>query len=155
MNPMTILDLVSVFFAGILAGMEFALHYGLRAPTEVLDDQAQLQLRQALVLRLRVMVPALFVPTAALGIAAAVLDGAAPGAWLRYAGVLALLMWILIRVNGTIPINSATLTWQPQAPPKDWKALVARAERFHTVGVWAVVMTFALFLTTMALRLGA
>jgi hypothetical protein len=69
--------------------------------------------------------------------------------------VLAVLIWILIRVIGTVPINSATLTWQPSAPPKNWKALVNHAERFHIVGVWAVVLAFVLFLTAMALKLAA
>jgi hypothetical protein len=155
MHPATILDFVNLFFAGILAGIEIVIHYGLRAPTEVLDEQSQIQLRQALVLRLRVLVPAFFVPTAVSGIAVTVLDGAAPGIWFRCAGVLAMLIWILIRVIGTVPINSATLTWQPDAPPKNWRALVNHAERFHIVGVWAVVMMFALFLTAIALKLAA
>ncbi len=124
MNPATVLDFVNLFFAGILAGIEIVIHYGLRAPTEVLDEQSQIQLRQALVLR-------------------------------RCAGVLAVLTWILIRVIGTVPINSATLTWQPGAPPKNWRALVNHAERFHIVGVWAVVMAYAFFLTAVALKLAA
>ncbi len=155
MNPATVLDFVNVFFAGMLAGIEFVIHYGLRGPSEILDEHSQLQLRQALVMRLRVLVPAFFVPTAVSGIALTVLDGAAPGFWFRCAGVLAMLIWILIRVIGTVPINSATLTWQPSAPPKNWKALVNHAERFHIVGVWAVVLAFALFLTAMTLKLAA
>ncbi len=155
MNPATVLDVVSVFFAGLLAGMEFVIHYGLRGPSEVLDERAQLQLRQALVLRLRVLVPAFFVPTALLAIAATVLDGAAPGLWLRGAGLLAVLIWSVIRVIGTVPINSATLTWQLSAPPKNWKTLVNHAERFHDVGVWAVVLAFACFLSALALKLTA
>ena len=153
MNPATVLDFVNLFFAGMLAGIEFVIHYGLRGPSEILDEHSQLQLRQALVMRLRVLVPAFFVPTAVSGIALTVLDGAAPGFWFRCAGVLAMLIWILIRVIGTVPINSATLTWQPDAPPKDWKALVNHAERFHIVGVWAMVMAFAFFLTAVALKL--
>jgi hypothetical protein len=155
MTPTTVLDFVNVFFAGLLAGVEFVIHYGLRAPAETLDEQSQLQLRQALVLRLRVLVPAFFVPTAVSGIAITVLDATAPGFWYRCAGVLAILTWILIRVIGTVPINSATLSWQPSAPPKSWKALVNHAERFHIVGVWAALMAFAFFLTAVALKLAA
>jgi hypothetical protein len=155
MNPATVLDVVSVFFGGLLAGMEIVIHYGLRAPAEVLDERAQLQLRQAMVLRLRVLVPAFFVPTAVSAIAATVLDGAAPGMWFRFVGLLAVLIWIVIRVIGTVPINSATLTWQLSAPPKNWKALVNHAERFHDVGVWAAVLAFACFLTAMTFRLTA
>ena len=155
MTSATVLAFVNVFFAGMLAGIEFVIHYGLRAPAEMLDEQAQLQFRQALVLRLRVLVPAFFGPTAVLGIALTVLDTAAPGFGFRCAGVVALLIWIGIRVIGTVPINSATLTWQPGAPPKNWKALVNHAERFHIVGTWAAVAAFALFLTAVALKLAA
>jgi hypothetical protein len=155
MTPTIVLDIVNVFFAGMLAGIEFVIHYGLRAPAEVLDDQSQIRFRQALVLRLRVLVPAFFVPTAVLGIALTVLNSAEPGFWLRCAGVVALLTWIVIRVIGTVPINSATLTWQPSAPPKNWKVQVDHAERFHIVGVWAAVLAFALFLKAMAIQLVA
>jgi hypothetical protein len=92
MNSTTILDFVNVFFAGLLAGMEFVIHHGLRAPAEALDDAAQLKLRQALVLRLRVLVPAFFVPTAVSAIAVMLLDWAAPGWWFRSAGTLAVLI---------------------------------------------------------------
>ena len=155
MNPATVLDFVNVFFAGILAGIEVVIHYGLRAPAEVLDEQSQIQLRQALILRLRVLVPSFFVPMAVSGIAITVLDGAEPGFAFRCAGVLATFTWILIRVIGTVPINSATLTWDPNAPPKNWRALVSRSERFHIAGTWAAVAAFALFLMAMSLKLAA
>ena len=153
MTPATVLDFINLFFAGMLAGIEFVIHYGLRTPAEILDEQSQLQLRQALVLRLRVLVPAFFVPAAVLGIALTVLNSGTPGFWFRCAGVVAILTWIVIRVIGTVPINSATLTWQPSAPPKNWKALVNHAERFHIVGVWAAVLAFAFFLTAVGLKL--
>src|SRR5690242_4891490 len=153
MTPTTILDLINVFFAGMLAGIEFVIHYGLRKPAEILDERSQLQFRQALVLRLRVLVPAFFVPVAVLGIALTFLGSAAPGFGLRCAGMVALLIWIMIRVIGTVPINSATLTWQLSTPPTNWKAQVDHAERFHIVGVWAAILAFACFLTAVALKL--
>ncbi len=153
MNPVTVLDFVNIFFAGMLAGIEFVIHYGLRGPSEMLDEHAQLQLRQALVMRLRVLVPAFFAPTAVLGIALTILNAGAPGFWFRCAAVFAVCTWILIRVVGTVPINSATADWQLSAPPKNWKALVKRAERFHIVGVWAAILAFAFFLTAVALKL--
>jgi hypothetical protein len=148
-------EIASVFFAGLLAGMELALHYGVRGPTGVLDDRSLLLLRQALVVRLRVFVPALFLPTTVCAIVGLLLDTAAPGEWLRLAGVLALILWIVIRVVGTVPINSATLTWRVGKPPPDWKARVRHAERFHDVGVWAVVFAFACFLVGVAITSGA
>ncbi len=153
MTPVTVLDFVNFFFAGMLAGIEFVIHYGLREPSETLDEHSQLQLRQALVMRLRMLVPAFFAPTAVLGIALTVLNAGTPGFWFRCAAMLAVCIWILIRVVGTVPINSATVDWQLSMPPKNWKVLVNRAERFHIVGVWAVVLTFAFFLTAVALKL--
>lgn len=148
-----ILAFVNLFFAGMLAGIVFVIHYGLSTSAETLDDRSQLQLRQALVLRLRVLVPAFFVPTALTGIAVTVLDTTMPGFWFQCAGLLALLFWVVIRVIGTVPINSATLTWQLDAPPKDWKARVNHAERFHIVGTWAAVAAYACFLVAVALPL--
>jgi hypothetical protein len=153
MNLITILDFATLFFAGILAGVEIVIHYGLRGPSEVLDERSQLQLRQALVLRLRVLVPAFFVPTAVLGITLTVLNAGTPGFWYRCAAVLTVLIWILIRIVGTVPINSATVSWQLSDPPKNWKALVDHAERFHIVGVWVAILAFVFFLTAVALKL--
>ena len=148
-----VLDLVNVFFAGMLAGIEFVIHYGVREPVEQLPDRAQLQFRQALIKKLRVLVPAFFAPAAVLGIALTFLNTATPGFVFRCVAVVALFTWIVIRVIGTVPINSATVDWQLDAPPQDWKAQVTHAERFHIVGVWAAVLTFACFLIAVALKL--
>lgn len=155
MNFITLLDFVTLFFAGMLAGTEFVIHYGVRDPSEMVDDHAQLQLRKALVLRLRVLVPAFFVPTAVFGVAGTILNVGAPGFVFRCAAVLAVCIWILIRVVGTVPINSATVEWQLSTAPKNWKELVNRAERFHTVGVWAAVLAFAFFLAAVVLKPGS
>ena len=153
MTPIALLDFAAVFFAGMLAGIEFGIHFGVRAPIEQLPDPAQLQLRKAMTLKLRVIVPAFFAPTALLTIALSVLRVGAPGFAFRCAAVVALLVWVGIRVVGTIPINSATLDWPLDAPPADWKAQVMRAERFHTLGVWAAVSLFAFLLIALALKL--
>lgn len=155
MRLMSLLDQVTVFFAGMLAGIEFIIHYGIRGPAEALDDHAQLQLRKALVLKLRVLVPAFFVPAAILGVSLAVLNVAASGFVFRCLAVVALMLWVVIRVIGTVPINSATLDWQLSAPPADWKAQVQRAERFHIVGVWAAILAFVFFLVAAARTLAA
>jgi hypothetical protein len=144
----TLLAFINVFFAGILAGVEVVIHYGLRGPAIVLDERSQLQLRQALILKLRVLVPAIFLPTLVFGISIAIRDVGAPGVGFRIVGLAALLIWIAIRVVGTVPINSATLTWDPNALPTDWQAQVEHAERFHIVGAWATIIAFAAFLAS-------
>ncbi len=155
MNLPNLLEFVNLFFAGMLAGIEFVIHYGVREPAEQLPDHAQLQLRKALVLKLRVLVPAFFAPTAILGITLTALNSSTPGFGYRCVGVVALLIWIAIRVVGTVPINSATVDWDLNAPPQDWKAQVTHAERFHIVGVWAIILAFACFLIAVSLKLSA
>jgi hypothetical protein len=146
-----IVEFISLFFAGMLAGIEFVIHYGLRSPAEGLEEKSQIQLRQALVRRLRWLVPAFFVPMAVSGFAATILDRTEPRFWVRFAGMIAVLTWILVRVIGTVRLNEATLTWRLDAPPKNWRAQVSKSERFHIVGTWAAVSAFVFFLTAAAL----
>jgi hypothetical protein len=155
MNLPNLLEFVNLLFAGMLAGIEFVIHYGVREPAEQLPDHAQLQLRKALVLKLRVLVPAFFAPTAILDITLTALNSSTPGFGYRCVGVVALLIWIAIRIVGTVPINSATVDWDLNAPPQDWKAQVTHAERFHIVGVWAIVLAFACSLLAVLLKLSA
>ncbi len=155
MNLITILDFVNVFFAGMLAGIEFVIHYGLSTSAEVMDELSQLKFRKALVLKLRVLVPAFFIPVALSGLAVTFLNGFDSGFLFRCVGVLAIIIWTLIRVVGTVPINSATVDWSIDNPPKNWKELINHAERFHIVGVWAALLAFVCFLAAVALKLGA
>jgi hypothetical protein len=143
---MTVLEFVNLFCAGILAGIEFVVRYGIRGSITVLDEQPQIRLRQALIRRLRVTVPIVFASTALSAVAVTILAGTG----FRYAGLLAVLGWTLVTFVGTVPINKATLTWQPAAPPANWRALVRRWERLDTARWWAAALVFALFLTATA-----
>jgi hypothetical protein len=150
-----ILVFVNLFCTGIFAGMEFVVWFGVRAPLHVLDEQPHIQVRQALIRRLRVLMPATFVLTAISGVGVAVREGTAPGFVFRCAGVLAVLTWSLATFKGTIPINVAVLTWRPDAPPENWKGIIKRWERVDTVRTWAALTAFACFLTAVALQLPA
>jgi len=154
MGPQLITSLhyLGLFFSGMLAGIEAGIHYGVGKPVTDLTEKTQIRLRQALVLRLRVLVPAFFAPAAGIAMALAIIDGGTPGTWLRWAGLLSLLIWVSIRIVRTVPLNSVTLEWDPLAPPGNWRALVAASERFHIVGVWAAGAAFALFLAALAQR---
>lgn len=143
---------VHLFLAGLLAGEEFVIYYGVRVPLRVLDEQPQIQLRQALVRKLRVLVPAIYMPTLLLGIAVTVMNDS-PGLRFQCAGVLALLIWILITLFGTVPINKGMLVWRPDAPPSHWSALIRRWERIDTFRTWAALLAFACFLTAVAIQL--
>jgi uncharacterized membrane protein len=141
-----VIEFAALFLAGLLAGEEFVVRYGVRGPLAALDDRAHIEFRQGLIRTLRVLVPAIFGPALAASVAAAIAAGAGPGVALRWAAVLALLGWALVTLFGTVPINSGALDWRPAAPPADWKALIARWERLDTVRTWAAVLAFALFL---------
>ena len=80
---MTFVHFGNLFFAGIVAGMEIVIHYGLTAPAKLRTEQSQVQLRQATILRLRVLIPAILAPTALSGLAVVLMDGTAPGLWFR------------------------------------------------------------------------
>jgi uncharacterized membrane protein len=152
MDAGTIAGLVNLFCAGLLAGEEFVIRYGVRAPVAGLDMQPQIQLRQALIRNLRVLVPIIFAGAILSGAAATILKGFDPGFGFRGAGLLALVTFIVITLTGTVPINAATLDWEATAPPEDWRALVQRWERLDTARTWAALVAFALFLTAMALQ---
>ncbi len=153
MNEGVLLEFVNLFCAGLLAGAEFLVCFGVRGTITVLDEQPQIQLRQALIRRLRVAVPALYVPTALSAIGVAIVDATGEGFGWRCAGLLAVLVWTLTTFLGTVPLNTDMLTWRPDAPPKDWRSIVSKWERLDIIRFWAAVMTFAFFLTAVALKI--
>ena len=147
-----VIEFIGLFLTGILAGQELVVRYGVRVPLAALDDQSHIQFRQGLIRTLRVLVPAIFLPAFAAGIAVAILAGTGAGFAFRWAGVLALLSWLLVTLFGTVPINEGALDWRPDAPPGNCKALVDRWERLNAVRTCAAVLAFAFFLTAVALR---
>jgi hypothetical protein len=148
-----ILEFINLFFAGLLAGMEIAVHYGFHPQTVALDEKPQIVLRQGVARTLRWIVPAFFIPAMLTGIAITIMDGVAPGLYFRIAALIAIVVWIAVRIIGTVPINSATIEWDSDAPPKDWREQITKAERFHIAGTWAAILAFAFFTIAMAVRL--
>jgi uncharacterized membrane protein len=146
-----VLGFLGLFGAGLLAGEELAIRYGVRGPLASLDDEAHIRMRQALIRPLRVLVPAIYLATLVAAVAAAIVDGTGAGLALRCAALLALIIWITVTIFGTVPINSAAFEWEPSAPPSDWRAQVERWERLNSVRAWLAVAAFALLLAGTAL----
>jgi hypothetical protein len=145
------IHLINLFFAGTLAGIEIASHYGLINGVEFLSDRSQIQLRQALIRRLRVLVPSFFLPTILSTLYVVAVDGLGVRGTLLEIALLGYAVWFLARLVTTVRINKATLGWDLDAPPEGWRVLVAHAEQFHIVSTWAVSAAFALLLAAFAI----
>jgi uncharacterized membrane protein len=141
-----VLTVGTLFCAGLLAGEEVVIRFGIRAPLAALEQRSHIVLRQALIRTLRLLVPAIFLPTLLLGAAATLLGSTGPGLALRGAAMVALLVWLLTTLAGTVPINQAALAWDPASPPSEWRTLVRRWELLDTVRTAAATSAFALFL---------
>ena len=109
-------------------------------------------MRQGLIRTLRILVPAIFLPTLLSTVAVTVVDGAGrrPGGPLRRPPRPA---------RPGAPSRSAArcrstrrpFEWDPAAPPANWRALVDRWEGLNSVRAWLAVGAFALLLAATAL----
>jgi uncharacterized membrane protein len=149
-NAHDVVGLVSVFFTGLLAGEEFVVRFGVRGPLATLDDRPHILMRQALIRTLRTLVPVLYLLALLSTAAVAAIDGTKylP---VRSVGIVSLLVWIGSTLGGTVPINSAVLDWNADAPPANWKAMVDRWETLNTLRTLAAMVAFALLLCALTL----
>jgi hypothetical protein len=147
-----VISTIGVLFAGLLAGEEFIVRYGVQPALSSLDDLPHLQARQALVRRLRVVVPALMVPTVLLAIGALVLDATGPGCGFRVAGLAALVAFVLFSFLGTVPINIRVNEWDAAHPPADWKQTIARWQLIDVFRSSAALLGFVLLLVGLVLQ---
>jgi hypothetical protein len=139
---MHILELLNLLFSGILAGLEIAAHYGFRGPALALEEKPQIVFRQQTVRRLRWLVPLFFLPATITAIALSIINENITGLILRIIALAAAGIWICLRVAGTVKINAASLDWNPDTPPKDWRSQIDKVERFHIVGTWLMIIAF-------------
>jgi hypothetical protein len=127
-----VVQCIGLFLLGVLAGEELIVRYGIHPALSGLDDRAHLLVRKALVRRLRVVVPIVMLPAAALAVAVLVVV-TGPGLSLRWASTIAMAGFLLLSFLGTVPINIDVNDWQVDSPPADWKAVVRR---------WALIDVF-------------
>ncbi|WP_035858735.1 DUF1772 domain-containing protein [Cryptosporangium arvum] len=149
---MVALQIVGLVLAGLLAGEEFIVRYGVQPALRSLDDRSHIGARVALVRSLRIVVPALMLPTVLCAVAVLVAGGAGPGASLRWAGTGALVAFVLISFLGTVPINMKVVDWRADAPPPDWRATVLRWERLDGARSAAAIVAFVCFVAALAVQ---
>jgi hypothetical protein len=56
------------------------------------------------------------------------------GQYLHIIALCANIVWILFRIIDTVPIKSAIIECNADAPVKDWNKQIAGAEWFHIIG---------------------
>ncbi len=135
------LEWISLFLAGLLAGEELVVRYGVHPSLAALGERSSIEARQALVLKLRILVPAIFLPTALTSVIAQLVE---PSLW-RVTGLLLLLVFGLTTGIGTVPINSAVIEWNAAAPPSNWHAVIVRWQRIDVLRSSAAILAFACF----------
>jgi uncharacterized membrane protein len=147
MSAGDVVGIIAVFFSGLLAGEELVIRLAVRGPLASLDDRPHIQMRQALIRTMRVLVPAMFAAAFLSAVSWTALARLGSGYLVRGAGVVVLLVWLGLTVGGTVPINAAAIEWDPSDPPRDWRAQIGRWERLNSIRMSAAVVAFALLLT--------
>jgi hypothetical protein len=146
-----VVGVISALFAGLLAGEEFVIRYGVRGPLASLDDHSHILFRQALIYKLSILVPAMYVLTLLSAVAMTVLAGTNGGVAFRAVAIAALVAWMAATLGGTVPINEAVLEWSAGAPPAAWRTQVDRWEHLNTLRTWAAVIAFISLSVSLAL----
>ena len=149
---MTILLIVQLVLAGLLAGEEFIVRWGIQPAIASLPDDAHVRTRIALVKRLKVVVPILMVAAVLASVAVLIGEGLAQGFGFRIAGMVALIIFVLASFLGTVPINMGVNDWNPHDPPADWASVVTRWQRIDVLRSTAAGLAFVLFIVALVTR---
>jgi hypothetical protein len=137
-----ILESLSLFVSGLLAGTFVQGGLGLRPATAHLPAGTHILMRQALIRNLRrVMLPLML---AAVGLAGltAVGSGRSGDRVLRWLAFLCAGLPLMITRYGSVPLNEQMLTWSPETPPSNLTGVVRRWEAFDTLRAIAAVTAF-------------
>ncbi|MEV6872874.1 DUF1772 domain-containing protein [Amycolatopsis sp. NPDC051128] len=148
-----VVQYVGLFLLGVLAGEELIVRYGIHPALSTLDDRAHLPARQALVRRLRVVVPIVMLPAAALAVTVLVVV-TGPGLAMRWATLIAMVVFLLLSFLGTVPINVKVNDWRADAPPGDWKAVIRRWARIDVFRSTAATIAFLFAVLAVAYQTG-
>lgn len=148
---MSPLVLVGLFLAGILAGIELVVRYGVHPALSALPDREHLLARHEVVRFVRVIVPSIMLPSVIVAVIVLATTGAGDGLPFRWAGVAAYAVYLAIVFLGTVPINDKFYEWDAAAPPADWRAVMRRWALIDVFRSAMAVVAFALLLVAAAL----
>jgi uncharacterized membrane protein len=143
---MTLVALIGLFLAGLLAGIELAVRYGIHPALVAMSDRTHLEARHEIVRIVRVIVPAILIPSVLVNIAVLVVSGSGAGLPFRWAGAAIYASYLLVVFLGTVPINDRFFDWDLDSPPADWKDVITRWARIDIVRSALAILAFAVFL---------
>jgi uncharacterized membrane protein len=149
-----ILQAIGLLLVGVLAGEEFIIRWGVQPALKTLPDRAHIEARVALVRRLRIVVPSIMVPTVAVAVLVVIVAGTGVGVWFRWAGLVALIVFMVFSFAGTVPINIRVIEWTGDSYPDNWRRVVERWELIDVFRSSAALVAFALFLVGTVVQLG-
>ena len=146
MGKIKFLEFLNLLGSGVLAGGEFMVCAGLMRPIAALEQIPHIKLRQALVRRLRVLTPIVFLLAASTGLAVTILEPKdSPSLVPRILGEGALIFFISLALFGTVPINKDALNWSPTNPPEHWILSIGRWERLDIFRCLLAIIAFSCF----------
>gem|GEM_PF-462709 len=140
-----LLQALGLTLAGILAGLEFVVRYGVQPALTTIEDRSSILARIALVNRLKVVVPLIMLPSFLVGVSVLIFSGDGPGYAFRWVGVAASIALLLFSFLGTVPINMQISDWTADAPPEGWQALVKRWEFIDVFRSSSAIIAFISF----------
>jgi uncharacterized membrane protein len=135
---------VGLFLAGLLAGIELIVRYGVHPALTAMPDDVHLRARHEIVRIVRVIVPAVMLPSVAAAVANLVLANDGETFGLRVAAVAVYAIYVVVVFAGTVPINDRFFKWDLSNPPADWKSTIQRWALIDVVRSSAAVVAFAL-----------
>lgn len=156
MTTIVAIQAIGLILGGLLAGEELIVRYGVQSALNALDDRTHVRARVAIVHRLKVVVPVLMVPTFMAAALSTIGSYGTEGAGWRWAGMIALVVFVLIAFLGTVPINIKVNDWQVDDPPEHWKAVLHRWETIDvfrsSAAILSFILSFILFTVALAVQ---
>lgn len=149
---MTTLAILAAVLTGLLAGGETVVRVGVQPALSTLGRVESIRARQALIARLKWLVPAIAIPGFLVSVAAAIVATASGGgaAPLQWVSVGAFVLFWAIAGAGTVPINIRIADWDAGAPPADADAVVARWAAIDLARCGAAVLAFLVAVVALA-----
>ncbi|MEO5534202.1 MAG: DUF1772 domain-containing protein [Pseudolysinimonas sp.] len=141
---MSILVGLGLMFAGLLAGIEAVVRYGVHPALNAMPDDVHLRARHEIVRIVRVIVPAVMLPSVVVAVVCLVVTSSGPAYGLRFAAVAVYAIYLVVVFAGTVPINDRFFKWDVSNPPADWKSVIRRWALIDVVRSSAAIVAFGL-----------